>query len=179
MEHSSILSSTKVPEAWYAVQTRPCAERSTAAILTHKGYEVFYPVRRRPHSPRLESPLFAGYLFCRTSKHVCGRIVTTPGVVRLLGIPGGPEPIPDEEVEGLRRMAEQSDPEVQSTLGTKVPELATAQRVRVLHGPLRGVVGQIVGEAPRRRFVVCVQMLQRAVSVTLDPRWLQPESQAV
>jgi transcription antitermination factor NusG len=166
---TSTISPIPAPNHWYAVQTRPGAEKMSAAILAHKGYEVFCPVRDRQTSRcKAEVPLFPSYMFCRASGHSQGLIVTTPGVIRLLGQAGRPEPVPDYEVESVRRMLAVACPALHDMACT------VGDLVRVERGPLRGVLGRVVGEAPDLRLVVSVRVLQRCISVTLDSSWLAP-----
>jgi transcription antitermination factor NusG len=141
----------------------------SATILAHKGYEVFYPVRNHQTSRgKAAVPLFPSYMFCRASGHNQGLIVTTPGVIRLLGQGGRPEAVPDEEVDSVRRMLAGACPALHDMA------CSVGDQVRVERGPLRGVLGRVVGEAPDLRLVVSVRVLQRCLSVTLDSSWLAP-----
>src|SRR5438309_1885473 len=85
---------------WFAIHIRGRYEKSTAAILHDKGYEWFLPLykcRRRwsDRSKELELPLFPGYLFCRFDLNDRLPILTTPGVLQIVGI--GKTPIPVDE----------------------------------------------------------------------------------
>jgi transcription antitermination factor NusG len=153
---------------WYAVQTRPGSERLAATVLAHKGYEVYYPLRPE-HNARKhkDAPLFPSYLFCRSRANTLGLIVTTPGVMRLLGLPGRPEPVAEREIEGVRQMLE-AGLAIDSHCQT-----APGDWVRIEQGPLRGVIGQVVRQAENLRLVVTVQLLQRSVSIALEPSWLE------
>jgi len=149
---------------WYAVQTRPRWEKPSAAMLAEKGYEVFYP--SRAGSDARERPLFPSYLFCRATSQGLGKIVTTPGVVRLLGKPGLPEEVPNAEVASVRALIN-AGLQVKST-----PQLVAGCRVVVRQGPLSGLTGEVIGDAGDRRLAVSICLLQRFVSVSLDPSWL-------
>jgi transcription termination/antitermination protein NusG len=150
---------------WYAVQTRPRYEVTSAAFLMDKGYEVFYPTRRMKGSG--DRPVFPSYLFCRSTTTSLGLIVTTPGVLKLLGRPGKPESVPDVEIAHVRRLID-SGLSVEGGSG-----FTPGTRVRIRCGPLSGVEGVIVGDAGRQRLTVSVYLLQRFVSVALDPLWLE------
>src|ERR1700684_772011 len=89
---------------WYAIRVRSKFERVASLTLSGKGYEEFLPLYRsgRAWSDRakqLDLPLFPGYLFCRFD--VQDRllpILTTPGVISILGFGRTPVPIADEEI---------------------------------------------------------------------------------
>src|ERR1035438_8981862 len=92
---------------WVLLFVHANRERKLAEGLQAKGYEVFLPMHtvRRQWSDRVktyDAPLFPGQLFCRfSSVLVAKRIlaVTTPDVVL-----AKPMPIPDIEIERLRRI---------------------------------------------------------------------------
>ncbi len=153
---------------WYAVQTRPKWEKLSAGMLADKGYQVFYPAR--PAKGNMDQPLFPSYLFCRSTTDSFGRIVSTPGVIRLLGRPGHPECVPDAEITGVRQLLEAGMP-MDEGIG-----LARGQRVRIRCGSLAGLVGEVLGEAGNQRLAVSICLLQRFVSVALDPSWLELET---
>src|ERR1035438_6919414 len=92
---------------WVLLAVRGNRERKVAEGLQAKGYEVFLPMHtvRRQWSDRVktyDAPLFPGQLFCRFSSILVAKrilAVTTPGVVL-----AKPMPIPDLEIERLRRI---------------------------------------------------------------------------
>jgi transcription antitermination factor NusG len=157
------------PEAmkypWYALQVRPRYECAVALVLENKGYEAYLPARtrRRRWSDRvveLREPVFPGYLFCRLD--VTARLLplyTTPGFRRILGVGRWPCAVPEQEIEGIRRIVE-SGMEAET-----VPMPKAGERVRLETGPLAGLEGTLVRVQKRHTFVVSVALLQRAVSV--------------
>ena len=163
--------STARPGSWFAIQVRPRTERSVVSILEGKGYEPFLPTR--PVEPsktkrRSDQPLFPGYLFCRFDAQLPGRIVTTPGVVRIVRYGNVPSPLLDSEIERIRAIAKSSVPL------NPHPYLHQGDLVRVCSGPLSGVVGKFVSRGKKNLLVVSVTLLQRAVAVEIDPRSVTP-----
>jgi transcription antitermination factor NusG len=156
---------------WFAVQVWSGREHLSARHLAQRGYEVFLPHYReqRRWSDRLkvvERALFAGYVFCRFSPEIVGRIVTAPGVLRIVGDGTGPSPIPLHEIEAIQRI-------VAARLAAEPSGVPRAgQRVRIEDGPLRGIDGIVQVVKNQQRLVVAVSLLQRAVSVEIDPRWI-------
>jgi transcription antitermination factor NusG len=154
---------------WYAVRTRPNHEAVVFTFLRQKGYEVFLP--RSCDSQRTSrksdgSPLFPGYVFCQIVSGACAAIVTTPGVIRLLGCAGRPEPIPNDEIEAVRRI------ETAGTSYESCAYLAIGQPVRLISGPLKDLEGTVVRHKSDFRFVVSVCLLQRSVSAEIDASWV-------
>ena len=138
-----------------------------AAILDSKGYEQYLPLyrRRRRWSDRVvtaEVPLFPGYVFCRFDSQHRLPVISTLGVVSIIGFGSDPEPIPDDEIKAIERV-------LQSGAGAEPhPFLRVGQRVRVSQGALKDVEGILVRKKSDLRLVVSVSILQRSVSVEID-----------
>jgi transcription antitermination factor NusG len=160
------VQSQRAADQWFAIHVCAGREFLSAKHLESRGYEVFLPCYReyRRWSDRVkkvERALFAGYLFSRVHADVVGKIVTTPGVVRIVGDGRGPLPVATEEVEAIRRVVDTR------LLVEPWPFLHAGQRVRVEFGPLRGLEGVIVETRNQHRLVVSVSLLQRSVAVEI------------
>jgi hypothetical protein len=95
---------------WFAIQVRPNAECAALAGLQSKGYETYLPTYycTRQWSDRVKKlrlPLFTGYVFCKFSSAATAPMVTTLGVVRVLGIGGTPVPMDDSEIASLQTIS--------------------------------------------------------------------------
>jgi transcription termination/antitermination protein NusG len=154
---------------WYAVYTHCRHEARVEAALQHSGLEVYLPwvttpSRRRDRRRLLTVPLFPGYLFVHVDPEAAGfgEIFKVPGVVRVLGFKGGPTPVPEETIESIRAIVSSNQPFY------PWPHLHTGTLVRVLEGPLAGVIGVVQGRTKKRRLIVSVELFRRAVAVELD-----------
>jgi transcription termination/antitermination protein NusG len=160
---------------WYALRVRPNYEKPVAAALRGKGFQEFLPLIRskRQWSDRvkiMDLPLFPGYLFCRLNLDERLPLLTTPGFLYLVGVGKNPEPVDDKEIAGIQSV-------LRSGLTvTPWPNLVVGQKVRLMHGPLRGLDGVLTRIANRHRIYVSVTLLKRSISVEVDPEWVQPVS---
>jgi transcription antitermination factor NusG len=153
---------------WFAIQVKPGFELSIALLLRSKGYEEFAPTYRTEEGGRgpTERPLFSGYVFCRFDPVVRAPIVTTPGVIRVVGYGKRPASLNESEMQAVRTVASSNLP------AKPYPYLAPGQRVRIHEGPLRGVEGDVVQTGDRRYLVISVSLLQRSIAVRVKPAWL-------
>ncbi len=155
---------------WYAVQVRSQSEKMVVALLQHKGYELFLPTYRKSTSSRRnaeEYPLFPNYVFCRGAESASGLIVTTPGVVRILGYRNTPVSIPDPEIENLQLVLK---------TGLHIapwPKFEMGMPVRLVDGPLKGCTGVVVNAHSETHLVVSVDLLQRSISVQMERNWVE------
>jgi transcription antitermination factor NusG len=156
---------------WFAVQAHAGRERFCAHHLQTRGYTVFLPcyAEHRQWSDRVkrvERPLFDGYVFCLIGDHVLGRIVTTPGVVRIVGDGRKPLSVDRAEIEAIKRVVEAG------VSAEPWQYLQAGDRVRVDMGPLRGTEGIVVRMKNRHRLIISLSVLQRSVAVEIDPAWV-------
>lgn len=173
MIHSTT-SSRPSDLSWYAIQIQSRLGNLASATLRGKGYEEFLPLyrTRRRWSDRmkeLELPLFPGYLFCRcdpTDRLM--PILTTPGVIGIVGAGKTPIPVDDGEIDTVRAV-------LRSGLAAQPwPFLHVGAKVRIAGGPLAGIEGIIINADKTHRLVVSVSLLQRSVAVEIDRDWACP-----
>src|SRR5262249_35887749 len=131
---NAVLAAAPTSEAWFAVWTRSQYEPRVSDQLRRKHFEVFLPTvhvrsRRRDRRVVLDQPLFPGYVFLRFAPSRAGyvTVASTDGVVRVLGQGWDAlQPVPDEQVEGVRRLVTQAE-------GARaVPWIRVGDRVRIV-----------------------------------------------
>ena len=160
--------------AWYALRLRPKSENLASATLRGKGYEEFLPMyrSRRRWSDRvkeLDLPLFPGYLFCRFD--VQDRllpILTTPGVISIVGAGKTPVAVSDEEIAAVQAIVRSGLP------AQPWPCLTVGSRVFIERGPLAGFEGIALSVDKAFRLVVSIPLLQRAIAVEIERDWIRP-----
>jgi transcription antitermination factor NusG len=153
--------------AWYAIRTQPNHERITAAIFANKRVPHFLPTyrtRSRWHdrTKNLERPLFPGYLFAHMDYSLRPHVLATPSVLSILSHGRHETPIPDSDIEAIRRLMASGIPL------SPWPNLVPGQRVRILHGPLEGLAGTLIRAKNLCRMVVSIPLLQRSIAAEID-----------
>ena len=111
----------------------------------------------------VEVPLFSSYVFVQliTTNDARARVLHTEGVVRVVGRNAEGTPIPDEQIESVRRVLAQNVPWVSH------PFLKAGQRVRIRGGALDGVEGVFLSENRDDTLVVSVEAIQRSLAVRI------------
>ncbi len=158
---------------WFALRVRSRHEHTVSKILDGKGYEWFLPLykSRRSWSDRIKEmqlPLFPGYVFCRFDPQFRLPVLTTPGVISIVGTGRRPVPIDDSEMVALQTA-------VRSGLVSQPwPFLQIGQKVKVEVGPLCGLEGILLDFKGQHRLVLSVTLLRRSVAVEVDSAWVIP-----
>ena len=158
---------------WYALRVKSNFEWVTASILREKGFREFLPVYKTKvrWSDRVklaDRPLFPGYLFCRFDPDQRLPIISTPGVVHVVGIGKRPVAIDNQEMEAISTIVRSGGPAM------PWPFLQVGERVLVERGPLAGLEGILVSLKSSCRIVVTISLLQRSIAVEIEREWVRP-----
>jgi transcription antitermination factor NusG len=152
---------------WFAAYTFANHEKKVASEMQRWELQSFLPLYKsvRRWSDRrqvVSTPLFPGYVFVRMALENRLRVLRVPGVAWLVGFGGLPTPLPDEQIELLRR-GWSDDVKCEPHAYLKV-----GQRVRVIGGPLAGAEGLLVRKKSALRVVISVEAIQRSIAVEVE-----------
>ena len=158
---------------WFALWTRSRHEQVVREQLERKQIEVFLPTitkwsRWKDRKKKIDWPLFPGYCFARFDVRDPLPILKCTGVVNIVSFEGHAAPIPEFELDSIRRLITTDlafDP---------VPLIKEGSMVEVVHGPLKGVVGRLVQKKEKARLVLSVDLIGQAVSVDIDAADVRP-----
>jgi transcriptional antiterminator NusG len=157
---------------WYAVHTKSRHEYKALTGLSQKNLKTFLPEmevwsKRKDRKKKISVPLFPGYLFVEASldNETKLAILTTSGVVRILGKKQNTEPlpVPDAKIIAIQRLLDKKV-EVFTLQYPKAGEPA-----RILDGPFAGIEGTVIkSDFEKELFVISIELLQRSVAIKLE-----------
>jgi transcription antitermination factor NusG len=158
------------PANWYAVQTRARNEKVIAERLQEQGLNTFLPlvteVRRwSDRKKKVELPLFSCYVFVKlviSNSHDRMSVYRTNGVFGIVSMRGEGIPIPEEQIDALRRVV------TQQVLWSAHPFLKVGQRVRIRGGSMDGVEGVLLSANGDRTLIISVDAIQRSLAVRVE-----------
>jgi transcriptional antiterminator RfaH len=148
-------------DKWYALYTRPRAEKLVFQRLVEEGIETFLPLQKtyRMWSDRkklVEKPLLSSYIFVKTIKKNFPRVYKTMGVVKFVSFEGQPVSIPQNQIDNLRLLIN-SDAEIEVTS----EKFAQGDNVEVINGSLIGLTGELIKIGSKNRVVVRIDRLDQ------------------
>ncbi len=158
---------------WYAVYTNSRHEKVVAEHLRSKDIEVFLPTITvisswKDRKIKLQTPAFPGYVFTKIYLGERGKVISVPGVVKILSFNGVPAPLNEAEIENIRLCQDRRvlmEPQPLFGLGTKV---------RVKSGALEGLEGFISHCKDERRLIVPLSLISQSIVVQVDINLLEP-----
>ena len=159
--------------AWFAIWTRSRHEQVVREQIARKHFDAFLPTitrwsRWKDRKKKIDWPLFPGYCFARFEEEDALAILTCTAVVNNVSFEGRPAPIPEHEIDGIRRLVEsdlQYDP---------CPLIREGMMVEVKHGALKGIVGRLVRKGAHARLILAVDLIGQGVSVEVDAADVKP-----
>jgi transcription antitermination factor NusG len=93
-------------------------------------------------------------------------VVELPGVHSIVGAGREPTPLPNEEIDALRRGIHLLNAEPH-------PYLNVGDRATVRTGPLAGLTGIVVRKKNAYRLILSVDLIMKSISVEIDGRELE------
>ena len=159
--------------AWYVVYVRSRTEKKVAERMERDGISHYLPLLRtkRQWSDRVKEvdmPLFPGYLFVQTTATDFSTVQVVPGVVGFVREEGRNAVVPTDQIEAVRDFL--TTGQIQ---GAQPDDFAPGERVRVIHGPLFGVEGELVELRNEKHFIIRVEVIQQVILADLPPGYLE------
>lgn len=158
---------------WYAVYTKPRAEKKVRDRLEEREHTVYLPMKeeKRNWSDRdkvVEVPLLRSYIFVNIPLRDSLPVLKTQGVVGFVKFKDEYAPIPDYQIETLKKSLE-----VRSNL-CPVDYFQKGQLVRVVRGSLEGAIGRVKFLKNRSKLIISLDALQASYELNINANDVEP-----
>ena len=147
---------------WYVAMVRMHHEKKVAERLDKMGIENFVPVQQEIHQwsdrrKKVEAVLLPMMVFVHVDPKESMEVLSFSTVSRYMVMRGESTPavIPDEQMARFRFMLDYSE----EAICMNSAPLARGEKVRVIKGPLTGLVGELVTVDGRSKIAVRLNML--------------------
>ena len=153
---------------WYAVYTKPRAEKKVHQRMLDHGIDAFLPLVKtvRQWSDRkktVQVPLISSYVFVKMEEQDLVKTLPIHGTVNVLKYLGKPAKIREIEIENLKILSGTADPfEIENCL-----TLIEGDVVQVEKGPFTGLIATCEKKSGNHRIVVKIESLQSCVIVNV------------
>jgi transcription antitermination factor NusG len=163
----------KEENKWYALYTRPRAEKQIYQRLVDADIETFLPLQKtyRMWSDRkklVEKPLLSSYIFVKTRSKHFPEVYKTQGIVKFVTFEGKPASIPQKQIDNLRLLIN-SDAEIEVIPGKFEP----GDNVEVVNGSLIGLTGELIMIGTSKRVVVRIDKLDQNIVLKIPVSFLR------
>ena len=151
---------------WHVLYVIANHEKRIAQHLSVRSLEHFLPLytersKWTDRSVTLERPLFTGYVFVRFSPHAKLSVVSTPGVIRLLGDHES-DTVSAEEIDRIRNGL------ASGCLLRPHPNVFLGTPVRVRSGVFEGVEGTVTEFRQQCRVIIALSAVNQYFSLEVE-----------
>ncbi len=168
-------------QSWYALNTKPQAEKLVKEVLGSRGLEPYLPLWNPPQRatpPSVARPFFPASLFVRCDLDQVGisGLAYLPGVRRLVFAGDQPARVGDRVIEELRTRVD----DLNQQLANAREMYSTGERVVITDGVFAGyeaLFDRHLSSGERVR--VLVDFLQKRVPVEIDSNMIQRKQPAL
>ncbi len=167
------IKSISSEDKWYALYTRPRAEKLVFNRLVEAGIETFLPLQKtyRIWSDRkklVEKPLLSSYIFVKTKSRHFPEVYKTNGVVKFVSFEGQPVSIPQKQIDNLRLLIN-SNAEIE----VSTEKFVQGDNVEVVSGSLIGLTGELIKIGSRKRVIVRIDRLDQNLILKIPMAFLR------
>lgn len=170
---NSALANISSTKNWYAIYTRFRSEKMVAMLLERKGINCYLPLRDvvkryTRKIRRYQVPLINSYVFVNIDPKQYVRVLETEHVIKFIKPGKDLYPIPEKEIDTLKRIVGEKDVEV----STSSIDLAKGEEVEVIAGSMVGIRGKIIERANKNTFVVDLNHIGFQIQIQIDGKLL-------
>lgn len=154
---------------WKVVYIASRQEKKVAERLKREGIECFLPLYKKlsqwsDRKKWVEFPLFNGYLFVKPTAFQRDKVLQDQGVVAYVRYNGDDAVVKQSEIDVIHNIL-QSGYSLQTI--AKAYDFEVGESVKVLEGPLRGQVVDILRKNDEEHFLVSFNTLGQSIKVEL------------
>ncbi len=158
---------------WFAVSTRSRFEKKTLRLLQEKGIEAWIPLQKKmkqwsDRRKLVEEPLLRCYIFVNITSDEYLDVLSTKGVVRFITFEGKAIPIPEEQINILKKLID-----TESEMDVTQERLEVGNEVKVVTGPLFGMTGHLVDYRGRQRVMMRIEQTGHTLLITIPRSFLE------
>ena len=145
---------------WLVCHTEPRCEKKFAALMKAEKFEHYLPLidsvrRYAQQTKRFTKPLFPGYVFAKVPQEKKARIYQQDLLARAIVV--------ENETAFLQQLADVKAIVASGFELSVMPLLTKGRRVKIVGGPLHGVVGFVDDPAKPSGVVISVDVLQQGL----------------
>ncbi len=158
---------------WYAVYTKPRNEKKIVKLLSEKEINAYIPLLKRlkKWSDRrkwVEDPLLKSYVFVNIDKRQYYDVLNTDGVVKYVTFGGKAVPIPEKQIDVLRRLVA-TEADIEVAPGKFKP----GDRVEIRTGTLFGLSGELVEFKGKKLVLMRIEHIGQSLLVNIPAAFLE------
>lgn len=163
---------------WHALYVRSRSEKKVLSQLEDMGVQAYLPLISKvkqwsDRRKKVEEPLFKSYVFVYSSEKEYISILNVYGVVRFVSFERKAVVVPENQIIAIKKFVN----DYEKGEGYKMQndeDLKEGQKVRIINGPLKGLVGRLDTIYNKRHLVVFIEAVGQYIPVHIPRAKVEP-----
>lgn len=157
---------------WYAIYTRPRAEKKVYEQLERYGYQAYLPLKKefrqwKDRLKKVEVPLFNSYVFVKlNSKEYFQIPKLINGFVRFVTIGGQKVRVREDEINAIKQLLDYNS----ELIDVSNEDFKLNDSVEIKQGKLKGYKGKLVEIRGKTRIAIRVETISTYILVEISRR---------
>lgn len=152
---------------WYALYTFSRSEKKVNVRLQENGIEVFLPLQRKLRKWKdrkkfVEEPLITSYIFVKVSEREYYKVLETEGIVRYVTFSGKAAPIPEYQINILKKIVESNSPVLLTT-----EKLKPGCKIKVISGIFIGFEGEMINFRGKKNLIIRIDQIGQSILINI------------
>ena len=163
---------------WHALYVRSRSEKKVLSQLEDMGLQAYLPLitvvkQWSDRRKKVEEPLFKSYVFVYSNDKQYISILNVYGVVKFVCFEREAVVVPENQILAIKKFVrEYENGEEYKMMNNE--ELKVGQRVRIINGPMKGLVGQLKTICNKRHLIVYIDVVGQSIPVHLPRAKVEP-----
>ena len=163
---------------WHALYVRSRSEKKVLSQLEEMGFEAYLPLVTKikqwsDRRKKIEEPLFKSYVFVYSNAKEYLPILNVYGVMRFVTFNHEAVVVPDNQIAAIKKFVNDYEHGEEFKMQNN-EELTVGQKVRVINGPMKGLLGRLQTIYNKRLLVVYIEAVGKYLSVTIPRAKVEP-----
>ena len=163
---------------WHALYVRSRSEKKVLSQLEEMGIEAYLPLVTKikkwsDRRKKIEEPLFKSYVFVRSNAKEYLPILNMYGVMRFVMFEKEAVVVPDNQIVAIKKFVEAYEHGEEYKMRNS-EELKVGQKVRIINGPMKNLVGTLETICNKRHIIVYIDVVGQYLPVHLSRAKVEP-----
>ena len=163
---------------WHALYVRSRSEKKVLSQLEDLGFQAYLPqitvVKQwSDRRKKVEEPLFKSYVFVRSNDKEYISILNVYGVVKFVTFEKKAVVVPENQILAIKKFVSDYEHGEEYKMSNN-EDLKVGQMVRIINGPMKGLVGKLEQIQNKRHLIVYIEVVGQFIPVHIPRAKVEP-----
>lgn len=163
---------------WHALYVRSRSEKKVLSLLEDNGYKAYLPLvtemkKWSDRRKKVEEPLFKSYVFVYSNEREYIPILNLYGVIKFVCFERKAVVVPENQILAIKKFVSEYEKGEEFKMMND-EDLKVGQCVRIINGPLKGLVGRLETIRNKRHLIVYINVVGQSIPVHIPRAKVEP-----